>query len=346
MLRNALPGLKLTWVEHPGDALAQIARATRPDLLLMLDSGIHGEGRALIANARRHHRTLRVAVYGGLGRVDCDRWLDAGCDGVLARDVPAERFVEALRFVLEGNAYVAPQLIASGPDAISGCAFLGTCGLGSPLLDQIPAPVVLMLADRYLHINEMAATLVGYERVELLLKHPVDIVVEAHRAFIGAALQGWLRGAPVDRELVVGLTHKSGALVWVASSQRMVNVGGRPAVLLVCSDLTARLAGQDAALLLSKTPKELAADLMVSDRSLAAGRPAWGPGSGVPDLTSRQQQVLDLLARGASNKRIAGQLGISEATVKLHVHRLLRALRARDRIQAVGFGRKLGLITP
>ena len=55
--------------------------------------------------------------------------------------------------------------------------------------------------------------------------------------------------------------------------------------------------------------------------------------------------MLDLLARGATNKRIAGQLGISEATAKLHVHRLLRALRARDRAQAVGFGRKLGLIT-
>jgi len=254
--------------------------------------------------------------------------------------------MEALRFILSGNAYVAPQLISVPLDAINGCSFLGTCGLGSPLLDQIPAPVVVLLADRYIHMNEAAADLVGYERAELLQRNPIDIVAEPHRDFIFGALQSWGRGAPVDREFVVALVHKEGRLVWVGSTHRLINVGGRQAVLLVCCDLTRKLAGQDSAKLLARTPQDLASGLTLTDSHVAANRHEhWPTGYVAPDLTSRQQQVLDLLARGASNKRIAGQLGISEATAKLHVHRLLRALRVRNRAEAVGYGRKLGLIT-
>ncbi|WP_395021186.1 LuxR C-terminal-related transcriptional regulator [Dongia sp.] len=346
-LRAGVAGLNLTWIEHPSDALGLVSRGARPDLLLFLDSALHGEGLALIANLRRLHPRLRIAVYGALGRIDCVRWLDAGCDGLLARDVSPLRFIEALRFVLAGNAYVTPQLVAAAPDAVNGCAFLGTCGLGSPIFDQIPAPVVVMQADRYLLVNDAAAWLIGYDRSELLLKRPDEIVVEAHRGFILDALQGWQRGVPVDHEFVVALNHRDGGLVWIASYHRLINIGGRPAVLLVATDLTARLGGHDQARLLAKTPRELAADLTLADRAASAGRATSWPAEhgGQPDLTTRQRQVLELLSGGASNKRIAGQLGISEATAKLHVHRLLRALGARDRAQAVGYGRKLGLIT-
>jgi PAS domain S-box-containing protein len=341
----AIDGCRVTWLEQPSEALALIERGARPDLLLFLDAGIRGEGLALIANAKRIHPGLRLAVYGGLGRVDCDRWLEAGCDGLLARDVAPGAFIEALRFVLAGNSYVAPQLIAASSDILSGCSFLGTCGLGTPLFDQIPAPVVVLQAERYLHLNETAAAMLGYDRATLLQKNPADVVAEAHRDFIGRTLQDWSRGAPVDREFVVALLHRNGSLVWIASTHRRINVGGYSAFLLVCTDLTAKLAAQDHARLLAKSPKELAADLMLADRAAARAQPWSARETGLPALTSRQQQVLDLLARGATNKRIAGQLGISEATAKLHVHRLLRALRARDRAQAVGFGRKLGLIT-
>jgi PAS domain S-box-containing protein len=343
-LRAAFDGVALTWLADPGEALALLQGEARPDLLLFLDTAVRQEGRALIALAKRIHPALRVAVYGTMGRVECDRWLNAGCDGVLARDVEPRWFIEALRFVIAGNSYVAPQLIAGGADPLSACSFLGACGLGSPLFDEIPAPVVVLLADRYLHLNETAASLLGYDRDTLLQKNPADVVAEPHRDFIGRALQDWGAGAPVDRDFVVALRHKDGALVWVASTHKMINVGGRPAVLLFCTDVTARLKDQDQARLLAKSPRALAADLVLCDRAATAIEQRAAANT-APALTARQQQVLELLAGGASNKRIAGQLGISEATAKLHVHRLLRALQARNRAQAVGHGRRFGLLT-
>ena len=51
-------------------------------------------------------------------------------------------------------------------------------------------------------------------------------------------------------------------------------------------------------------------------------------------LTKRQREVLTLLARGLSNKEIARTLAIAEATTKIHVAALLRALGVRNRTEA------------
>ena len=51
-------------------------------------------------------------------------------------------------------------------------------------------------------------------------------------------------------------------------------------------------------------------------------------------LTKRQREVLMLLAHGLSNKEIARTLAIAEATTKIHMAALLRALGARNRTQA------------
>ena len=60
-------------------------------------------------------------------------------------------------------------------------------------------------------------------------------------------------------------------------------------------------------------------------------------------LTPRQLEVLKLLCEGLSNKLIGRRLGISSATVKLHVASILRALQVSSRLQAVIVARKLGL---
>ncbi len=61
-------------------------------------------------------------------------------------------------------------------------------------------------------------------------------------------------------------------------------------------------------------------------------------------LTNRQSQVLELVAQGMSNKQIAYEIGVSEATVKLHINALLRAIGATNRTQAVITAQKMGLI--
>jgi DNA-binding NarL/FixJ family response regulator len=81
-------------------------------------------------------------------------------------------------------------------------------------------------------------------------------------------------------------------------------------------------------------------DPEVSKR-LIAGLPAELPaGDG---LTARETEVLRLIARGLSNPEIAGQLFISEATVKTHINNTFAKIGARHRAEAVRYAYRTGI---
>jgi DNA-binding NarL/FixJ family response regulator len=62
-------------------------------------------------------------------------------------------------------------------------------------------------------------------------------------------------------------------------------------------------------------------------------------------LTSREVQVLQLVASGCANKAISAKLDINEETTKTHIKNILAKLGARDRTHAVSLGVKRGIIT-
>ena len=72
----------------------------------------------------------------------------------------------------------------------------------------------------------------------------------------------------------------------------------------------------------------------VAARLVAAIAENPAPGVQLERLTRREQEVLEQIAHGRSNKRIALELGISEKTVKAHVGHLLAKLGVADRTQA------------
>jgi DNA-binding NarL/FixJ family response regulator len=68
-------------------------------------------------------------------------------------------------------------------------------------------------------------------------------------------------------------------------------------------------------------------------------------GRDLPDgLTEREAEVLRLMANGRSNREIADQLYVAEATVKTHVNRIFAKTQSRDRAQATAYAHRHGLV--
>lgn len=91
-------------------------------------------------------------------------------------------------------------------------------------------------------------------------------------------------------------------------------------------------------------PPKLAASLVEAYARLAT-QPSIPPPDEEPDLTTREMEVLNLIATGAANQEIAGQLSISLHTVKSHVRNILSKLHAVNRRHAARLAARRGLLS-
>lgn len=100
-----------------------------------------------------------------------------------------------------------------------------------------------------------------------------------------------------------------------------------------------RVVARGDALLAPSVTRRLIADVI-------ARGPAPRPTPELEELTPREREILILVGGGLSNDEIADRLGISPATAKTHVSRILGKLAARDRAQLVVIAYESGLVIP
>ena len=99
------------------------------------------------------------------------------------------------------------------------------------------------------------------------------------------------------------------------------------------------------ALVEPRMTRRLLTEFARSGAGSMAGRGGPVP-TGWNDLTDREVEVFQAMARGLSNAEIAEELFISETTVKSHVAHVLMKLQLRDRVQAVVLAYESGLVAP
>jgi DNA-binding NarL/FixJ family response regulator len=84
----------------------------------------------------------------------------------------------------------------------------------------------------------------------------------------------------------------------------------------------------------------------VIDRMAQQPTPELADQAKLDELTPREREVLQLVARGLSNREIATELVVEEATIRSHIRRILMKLDLRDRVQIVIFAYETGVNRP
>jgi DNA-binding NarL/FixJ family response regulator len=207
---------------------------------------------------------------------------------------------------------------------------------------------------RVLVVDDHAVVREGL-RSFLELQEGIDVVGEAADGEEGLALAAELRPDVVLMDLVM---PRLGGVAAIRALRERVP-GARAVVLTSFTDddklLPALRAGAAGYLLKNAQPSEVvrairaaSAGEAVLDPTVAARLVATLARDEEPldTLTPREREILVLIGKGYPNKRIAGELRVSEKTVKTHVGHVLAKLGVTDRTQAAVVAVRAGLVEP
>ena len=216
------------------------------------------------------------------------------------------------------------------------------------------------MSVRVLIVDDQALVRTGF-RMILEAERDVEVVGEAVNG--AEAVAETLRLAPD----VVLMDVRMPELDGIEATRRLLGNGAKATkvVMLTTFDMDeyvyeALRAGASGFLLKDAPPEQLVDGIWAvasGDALLAPSitrrvieefvrRPSPAPRTDLAELTPRELEVLQHVARGLSNAEIAAELFVSETTVKTHVARVLQKLDLRDRVQAVVLAYESGLIEP
>lgn len=197
-------------------------------------------------------------------------------------------------------------------------------------LDAIDEGVLVQDAGtQVVYANRAASELLGVDREELRGRSELPTPSECLSESGEALPERWpgpeaLRTGRPQRPRVMALQRPDGGMRWVRVSARPI---GR-SVLTSLLDVTAlRNAEEDAATLASR--------LNGDRRPKGSDGNGHTSGKGTGVLSPREHQVVELLASGHTGEEVAERLGISPATVRVHVRNATGKLGASTRTQAV-----------
>jgi DNA-binding NarL/FixJ family response regulator len=190
-------------------------------------------------------------------------------------------------------------------------------------------------------LQPVASAADGEQAVALAVRHRPDVVLMDLRMpkLDGVEATRRIRAELPDTEVVVLTTHADEASILDA-----LGAGARGYLTKDAGIAEIARAVQAAAEHLTLLDPIVHSRLVAAAAGSGTRPAAAAPPATLPDeLTPREAEVLTLIARGLSNREIAAELVVSEATVKTHINHVLRKIGARDRAQAVHYAYQHGL---
>lgn len=207
-----------------------------------------------------------------------------------------------------------------------------------------PSLRVLVVSDNLLARAGLAALLDSQDELDIIGQIPASTLVKdlaIYRADIILYNSGWQ--ASDNLEILTGLDDTEIPILTLLGDEE-----DAPAVLSALNRFAVYglLLNENDADMLLMALQTVAGGLIVIDSALSSylssGNTVTEPLA--EELTQRENEVLQLLAQGLTNKGIAHQLGITDHTVKFHVNAIMTKLNAQSRTEAVVRATRAGLI--
>jgi DNA-binding NarL/FixJ family response regulator/tetratricopeptide (TPR) repeat protein len=285
-------------------------------------------------------------------------WLDEAAQFGARLDEPQFTGVlGALRAELErreGDLAAARRAVQDALDSLE------TCTDDAARLARVSAAGATVEADAAQRARDLGEA--DDERTALLQADMHVARAEAAASCEGPLEVAWMLIARAERTRAAGAAdpaaYAAAAEAWSAlerpypaavmryrQAEALVNAGDREAAVAAARQARATTARIGAGWLRSEVDGLAArARLALGDDGVAAP-PEPEPASEDPfGLTPRERQVLELVARGATNREIGAELFMAEKTASVHVSRILAKLDVRSRTEAAGVAHRLGLV--